>query len=106
MSMLMLFSARTKRVRWLHGSAGLENSVITERRLAMTVIRGVSLTSRAKKSRGLVNVLPDFLFQHVRDQEEHEQESDYSDAELLALALDRLADVVEEVHDVANDLIE
>jgi hypothetical protein len=34
----MLFSARTIRVRWLHGSAGLEKSVITERRLAITVI--------------------------------------------------------------------
>jgi hypothetical protein len=35
---VMLFSAKTNRVLWLHGSVGFENSVITDRRLAMTVM--------------------------------------------------------------------
>src|SRR5258706_12725529 len=45
-SMVMLFSASTIRVRWLHGSAGFENRKLKERRLAMTGIRQVSLSSR------------------------------------------------------------
>src|SRR5688572_7091563 len=107
MSIVMLFSASTNRARWLHGSVGFENSVITDRRLAMTVMRRVSLTCASGDVPGRLRyVFPDFLLQHEGNQEEHEQEPDDSDAELLPLALDRLADVVEEIHDVANDIVE
>ena len=44
-----------------------------------------------------MDVLPDFFLQHIRDQEEYEQESNDSDSELLPLHLDRLRDVIEEV---------
>src|SRR5690606_25405313 len=101
MSILMLFSASTSRVRWLHGHAGFENSVMTDRRLAMTVIRNTLLESLSARyaRRGSMDILPDFPLQHPREQQEHEQEAYHANTERAPLELHRLADVAGEVHD-------
>src|SRR5690606_16685180 len=108
MSMLMLFSASTSRVRWLHGHAGFENSVMTDRRLAITVIRNTLLESLLARyaRRGSMDVPPDFPFQHPREQQEHEQEAYHANTERAPLELHRLADVAQKVHDITRDLIE
>src|SRR5690606_25318562 len=92
MSMLMLFSASTSRVRWLQGSAGFENSVMTDRRFAMTVIPNTLLEPpRAPFARpSSMDVLPDFPLEHPCDQQEHEQEGDHADTERAPLELHRL----------------
>src|SRR5690606_16389980 len=107
MSMLMLFSASTSLVRWLQGSAGFENSVITDRRLAITVIRNtlLELPRAPFARRSSMDVLPDCPLQHPRDQQEHEQETDHANTERASLELHRLADVAEKIHDVAGDLV-
>src|SRR5690349_4508637 len=72
----------------------------------MTVMRRVSLDLRSRFPEELLDVLPDLLLQHVGNQEEHEQEADHANAKLLTFPFDGLADVVEEVDDVAHDVVE
>src|SRR3981189_3974235 len=98
----MPFSARTKRARWLHGSVGAENKVITERR-AKRFSNGPQYTKEIPLSS--VDVLPIFFLQHVSEREEHQQKQHHEYAHGLALRLDGLAGVIEKVRDVPDELI-
>src|SRR5690606_31111531 len=102
---------------------------MTDRRLAITVMPGVSLEpvrlkkrvdrenmpSGGRSRRSLLgqapygrtkrsarfsgDVLPDFLLQHPRNQQKDEQKPDHANTERAPLELHRLADVIEEIRD-------
>src|SRR5262245_38207010 len=90
----MLFSARTMRVRWLHGSSALEKSVITAMH-SWETCAGASL-----------HVFPVLLFEEIGEEEKHQQEGQYSQANATPFQLHRFPDVVEEVHSIAHELVE
>src|SRR5688572_32929076 len=90
----MLFSARTMRVRWLHGSSALEKSVITAVRCWGDVRRGGSL-----------HVFPVLLFEEIGEEEKDQQEGQYSQSNATPFQLHRFPDVIEEVHSIANELV-
>src|SRR6516165_1437660 len=125
MSRLMPFSARTIRVRWLHGSFGAENSVMMERRLdtrAPPRYRKVprrrdgsdkssdrsqadsTTTPRVTRARRpSMHVFPVFLLEQPDEPGEHEQEEHHPDAERAAVHLRRLSGVVQKIDEVAHE---
>src|SRR5918995_2787715 len=90
----MLFSARTMRVRWLHGSSALEKRVITAVRCWGDV------------RRASLHVFPVLLFEEIGEEEKDQQEGQYSQSNATPFQLHRFPDVVEEVHSIAHELVE
>src|SRR5262245_21788842 len=89
----MLFSARTMRVRWLHGSSALENSVITA-----VVYWGRAL-------RALLHVLAVLLLEEIGEEEKHQQERQHSETNATPFQLHGFPDVSEEVHSIAHEVV-
>src|ERR1043165_477528 len=89
----MLFSARTMRVRWLHGSSALEKSVIT----------AVNCWGRVRGA--LLHVLPVLLFEEIGEEEEDQQERQYSKSNATPFQLHGFPDIHEEVHSIAHELV-
>src|SRR6185436_6357548 len=90
----MLFSARTMRVRWLHGSSALEKRVITAVRCWQTC------------ARASLHVFPVLLFEEIGEEEKDQKEGQYSQSNATPFQLHRFPDVVEEVHSIAHELVE
>src|SRR5215213_9495047 len=103
MSMLMPFSASTMRVRWLHGSLGAENSVMTDRlldKISLPDIRSAHSTLR-----GSMHVFPVLLLQEPGEPGEQEKEQHNPYAERTPLHLRRLAHVIEEIDRVTDEAV-
>src|SRR5215510_5893521 len=90
----MLFSARTMRVRWLHGSSALEKRVIT-------AVRSWETCARAS-----LHVFPVLLLEEIGEEEKDRQEGQYSQSNATPFQLHWFPDVVEEVHSIAHELVE
>src|SRR5262249_23996972 len=109
MSMLMPFSASTIRVRWLHGSAGAENSVMMDRRLdkcPAPAARVVATPARhPRPSPRSVHVLPVLPLHQPREPGEDEQKQHHPHAQRTPRGLRRFADVIEKVDGVAHEAL-
>src|SRR5678815_279851 len=89
----MLFSARTMRVRWLHGSSALEKSVIT------------AVFCWGTCARALLHVLPVLLLEEIGEEEKDQQERQYSETNATPFQLHGFPDVGEEVHSIAHEVV-
>src|SRR6185312_1260229 len=113
MSISTPFSASTMRLRWLCGSSGAENSVMTERRDMDHLPcqrRMQRLNSNARLDRSVpvrsMHVFPVFPLEHPGKARQNQQEQYDPDTEPLALDLRRLADVVEEIDSITHATVE
>src|SRR5579883_809821 len=108
--MLMLFSASTIRVRWLHGSRGAENSVMMERLLDTIPLPRSSHLSFPLTLAGpwpsLLDVLPEFALEEPGQPGKDQQKEDHPDAHRVPHGPLRVTDIIQEVHHIVHELVE
>src|SRR5262245_49310764 len=63
------------------------------------------MNARQRPRGGLLHVLPELLLQEVSEQEEDYQECQHAHAQIAPLELHRLADIVEKIDRVADELV-